>query len=130
MKKKDAIGFGYALTGLKNAFHNERNLKIHCCMAVIALALAWVFQFSIQEYLILVLTIGLVLVAELINTAIEAALDLVCDDVLKKQLKLDGYSEKAKLAKDVAAGAVLVAAVIACAVGGLLFLPKLWGYIR
>jgi len=127
--KKDMIGFGYAINGLKSAFRNERNLKIHCVVAAVVLALTCVFRFSLAEFAVLVLTIGLVLVAELMNTAIEAAVDLVCEDVLKEQFKSDGYSEKAKLAKDVGAGAVLVAAIIACVVGILLFLPKVFGCI-
>jgi Diacylglycerol kinase len=129
MKKKDAIGLGFAMDGIKSAFRSERNLKIHCCIAAIVLVMAGVFRFSINEWVLLVLTIGLVLVAELINTAIEATVDLVCEDVLEGQLKSDGYREKAKLAKDVGAGAVLVAAVVACIVGVVLFLPKILGCI-
>lgn len=128
MKKKDAIGFTYAINGLKSAFGSERNLKIHCCIAAIVLAAALLLRFSILEFVLLALTIGLVLVAELMNTAIEAAVDLVCEDVLKEQLKSERYREKAKIAKDVGAGAVLVAAIVACAVGILLFLPKVLGF--
>ena len=129
MKKKKLIGFSYALNGIKSAFSTERNLKIHGCAAVIVLIFAYIFRFSRQEYLVLILTIGLVMVAELVNTAIEATVDLVCNEILKEQLKLDGYSEKAKLAKDVGAGAVLLATVASCVIGAMLFLPKILGGI-
>ena len=126
-KKKDVIGFRHAISGIVNAFIAERNLKIHGGIAIIVLGLAYVFRFSKQEYLILILTVGFVIVAELVNTAIEAVVDLICEDILKDQLKQSGYSQRAKLAKDVGAGAVLFAAIIAVIIGIILFAPKILG---
>ncbi len=73
-------------------------------------------KISMVEWLIIIVTIGFVVVTELLNTAIEYTVDLVCGNT---------YNELAKYSKDIAAGATLVAAIIAVIVGGVVFLPKL-----
>ncbi len=124
--KKDRIGFRYAVSGIKSALKSERNLKIHCGIAVLVLVASYFLLESAVEYSVLFLTIGLVLVAEMVNTAIETIVDLICYDILKDRLNQEIYNERAKTAKDIGAGGVLVAAIIACIVGLILFIPKIF----
>lgn len=103
--------FGYALTGIHTAWKYEFNMRVHCLLTIIAISAGLLFKLSLLEWLILSLTITLVLFAELMNTAIEANVDLVT----KK------HRPEAKLAKDVAAGAVLVTSLNALVVAWILF---------
>jgi len=123
--KKDKIGFRYAVNGIKSALKSEHNLKIHCGIAVLVLVASYFLLESAVEYIVLFLTIGLVLVAEMVNTAIETIVDLICYDILRDHLNKDIYNERAKIAKDIGAGSVLIAAVIAVIVGLILFIPKI-----
>lgn len=107
--------FGYAFEGIFSGIRNERNMKIHCLAAVCVVIAGMVFQISVNEWCICLVLFGLILSLELVNTAVEAVVDLVTED--KKPL--------AKLAKDTAAGAVLIAAMMAVLAGGLIFIPKL-----
>ena len=103
--------FGYAFEGIFAGIRGERNMKIHCFAAVCVIVAGVLFHISVTEWCICLVLFGLILSLELVNTAIEAVVDLVTED--KKPL--------AKLAKDTAAGAVLIAAVMA-AMAGLLIL--------
>ncbi|WP_054252320.1 diacylglycerol kinase [Neofamilia massiliensis] len=107
--------FNYAINGLIIAVETERNMKIHYSAALIVLFLSMFFNFSRVEYILLLLTISFVIVAELMNTAIEKTIDLVTED----------YHPLAKVAKDIAAGGVLLAAINSVAVGYLLFFDRL-----
>lgn len=107
--------FKYALSGIRFCINNERNMKIHLIAAAIVILLAWQLKISSTEVVVLVLTIMMVFVAEMINTAIEKVVDLISPQ----------YHYLAKVAKDVAAGAVLVAALGAILIGCILFYPKL-----
>lgn len=107
--------FGYAIAGVRYLLWSQRNAKIHSALALIAAALGWLLRLDRGEWLALVLTIALVLMAEGFNTAIEAAVDLAAP----------GYHPLAKVAKDVAAGTVLLAAITAVVVGLILFVPHL-----
>lgn len=89
-------------------------MKVHILAAFTAVFLAWYFQISKVETIVLLLTITVVLVTEMINTAIEAVVNLVSPE----------YHRLARLAKDIAAGAVLVAAIAAILVGYILFFDK------
>lgn len=116
MRQKRLIkSFGFAFAGVLYAVATQRNMKIHLVAAMAALALAWRLDLGGLELVLLILTIAGVLAAELFNTAIEAVADLASPQ----------YHPLAKLAKDVAAGAVLVMALASLAVGGILFLPRL-----
>jgi diacylglycerol kinase len=106
----------YAFEGLKTAYKNEPNFRFHIVSAVIVLIAAFLLKFSAWELAILTLTIGFVLILELINTTLEALVDLVSPEIRKQ----------AKIAKDVSAGAVLVSAILAITVGIILFVPKLF----
>jgi diacylglycerol kinase (ATP) len=111
------LSFRYAWAGVTYALSTQRNLRIHTIIGAIALGLSWFLQIPVMEVAVIGLTIALVLAMELINTAIESVVDL-----LVKQ----SYHELAKIAKDCAAGAVLVAALASVFVAGLLLLPPLY----
>ena len=110
-----AKSFNYAFNGIIKALSSEQNLRIHFLAAAVVLFLAWRLELSSLEVLVLLLTITLVIVVELINTALEYAVDLYIDE----------FKREAKLAKDIGAGAVLVAAVNAVVVAYLVFFDKL-----
>ncbi|HKB88869.1 MAG TPA: diacylglycerol kinase family protein [Patescibacteria group bacterium] len=107
--------FKFAFEGLKSAFIKGRNFRIQIAATVLVFILGLIFNLSSLEWLDLVVVITLVLILELINTSIEAMVDLVSPEI----------HEKAKLAKDVAAGAVFIASVGSVIIGVLVFLPKL-----
>ena len=109
--------FRWAWRGFVYCLRTQRNLRIHFAAAALALWLAGRFDLSRGEYALLWLTIGLVVSAELFNTAVEHLTDLCCPN----------FDRRAGLVKDIAAGAVLVAAVAAVGVGFSLFgQPALW----
>lgn len=105
--------FEYASSGIIYVIKKERNIKIHICAAVIVIALATYFQFSRNDWLVLLLIITIVITLELVNSAIEAVVDLASPAI----------HPLAKMAKDVAAGAVLFAAIVSVIIGFLLFFP-------
>jgi diacylglycerol kinase (ATP) len=115
-KSKNLIeSFNYAVNGIISALKTERNLKIHFAAAAIVIIISLFFDFTRTELLLLVFTITFVLMAELFNTAIERVVDLIVED----------FHPLARLAKDIAAGAVLISAVNAIIVGYLLFFDRL-----
>jgi diacylglycerol kinase (ATP) len=107
--------FRYALEGLKYAVVTQRNMRIHFVVALVVLMLSLCLPLSKLEILLLFVTITLVIFAELINTAIEAVVDMVTEQ----------YHPLAKIAKDVAAAAVFLAAGLALIVGTSVFFPYL-----
>lgn len=107
--------FNFAINGLITAVGTERNIKIHYGAAIIILFSSLFFDLTRVEYMILLMTITLVIVTELINTAIEKTIDLITEE----------YHQLAKVVKDIAAGAVLLSAINAVAVGYLLFFDRL-----
>jgi diacylglycerol kinase (ATP) len=113
--KKRLNSFGYALSGIKSAFWFEPNMKLHVLGALAAIFLGWFFHIKNSEWCWIVLAIGLVWMAEIFNTAVEKLTDLVSPD----------YNELAGKAKDLAAGAVLMAAFTAIVIGCLIFWPYL-----
>ena len=105
--------FGYAFEGILTGIRQERNMKIHCVAIIMVTAAGTLFQITAVEWCICLLLFALVAGLELVNTAVEAVVDLVTEE--KKPL--------AKKAKDTAAGAVLFAAVISVFIGCIIFLP-------
>lgn len=111
--------FTYALAGFKETVIKERNMKIHLLAAFLAVLTGYALKLSRWEWGLLILTISMVLTAEMINTAIERAVDLVTDN----------YHPLAKAAKNVAAGAVFLTALAAVVMGILVFGPHLLAVI-
>ena len=107
--------FNAAIEGVIYTFKHERNMKIHYVIAVVVLLISLFLDLSRVEKMILLLSISLVIVSEMFNTAVEKTVDLVTSE----------YHELAKIAKDVAAGAVLVVSLNAVAVGYIIFYDKL-----
>jgi diacylglycerol kinase (ATP) len=107
--------FRYGFAGLRYLLWTQRNAKIHSAIALVAVALGILLRIARDEWLALVLMIILVLAAEGFNTAIEAVVDLASP----------AYHPLAKIAKDVAAGTVLLVAIGAVIFGIILFLPYL-----
>jgi diacylglycerol kinase len=99
-----------------HVLRTQRNARIHLSLALAVIVLGLWLGLSRIEWAIIVLTIGLVLAAEAFNTVAEAAVDLATDE----------YHPLAKIAKDVAAGAVLLMAITAAIVGLLILGPPLW----
>ncbi|MDF2571324.1 MAG: diacylglycerol kinase [Sporomusa sp.] len=106
--------FRYALEGFIYCARRERHMKIHLAAAFSVIGLAWWFELSTIEISVLFLTIAGVITAELFNTALETIIDKISPE----------FHPLAKVAKDAAAGAVLVQAVAALVVGYVLFWDK------
>ncbi|NTV65305.1 MAG: diacylglycerol kinase family protein [Oscillochloris sp.] len=107
--------FGYALAGIWYLVRTQRNAQIHVLAAACAVALGATLRIARWEWLALVLVIALVIAAEGMNTAVEAVVDLVTST----------RHPLAKIAKDVAAGTVLICAIAAVIVGCIVFIPHL-----
>jgi diacylglycerol kinase (ATP) len=106
--------FNYAFEGIIHVLRTQRNLRIHFAVAVLVLIVALVINVTKLELIALLISITFVLIAEMLNTAVEAAIDIATTS----------FDPMAKLAKDIAAGAVLIATVNAVAVGYLVFAGK------
>lgn len=121
-KKKNPLykSFGYAFEGIFTGIKKERNMKIHCLAMLCVVAAGLLLRISISEWCLCLVLFGLILSLELVNTAVEAVVDLVTEE--KRLL--------AKLAKDTAAGAVLIAAIMAAGAGLLIFVPKVLAFIE
>lgn len=112
--------FGYAFAGIKTNLAKERNLLIHVCFMLLVIVAGFLFQISMTEWLICIILFGIVISLELVNTAIETVVDICMPDI----------NPKAKLAKDTAAGAVLVVAISSAIIGLIIFIPKIIGLWR
>jgi len=111
--------FRNAFRGVATVFRTEKNMRIHLTVTLLVIAFGWILRISTTEWLFCLLCFGLVFTAEMVNTAIEEMVDLVSP----QQNKLAGK------AKDIAAGAVLVSAIISACIGLIIFIPKLWTLI-
>ena len=118
--KKLINSFKYAIYGIVTSFKTERNMKIHILVMILVIISGIIFKVSLLDWIILVTMFGLVISAELFNTAIETAIDMITKE----------KNEKAKIAKDVAAGAVLVLAIASVIVGLIIFIPKILNFIE
>jgi diacylglycerol kinase len=107
--------FGFAFAGLKTAFRDEPNLRIHIGLGTVVIILAAFLGFSHLEWVILTFTIFFVIILELLNTVLEEIVNLVSPEI----------KGPAKIAKDVSAACVLVAALMSIIVGVVLFVPKI-----
>lgn len=107
------LSFKYALVGIVSALKEEPNLKFHFIAALLVIVLSFFLKISRADWIIIIFLIGFVISVELTNTAIEAIVDKFTDK----------EHPGAKLAKDISAGAVLVAAITAGVLGAIIFLP-------
>lgn len=115
-RRYNVIGsFRFALSGLQEVLFNEPNFQIHAVMGITALIAAKILGLTRNEWIILLFTIAFVLILELFNTALENIVDLVSPEV----------RPEAKIAKDVAASAVLISAILSIIIGTMLFVPKI-----
>jgi len=105
-----------ALDGIKYVYNSQKNTKIHAGFSIAVFLLAWLLKINRIEWISLLLVVGLVWMAELLNTAIEVMIDIVSPE----------QNQMAKIAKDVSAGGVLIAAFISILIGILIFGPRLW----
>lgn len=112
--------FGFAVRGIIMGAWPQRNFRIHLLATVVVSSTAWWLGCNRVEWAILLITMGFVLVSEIMNTAIETVVDLVSPE----------YHELAGRAKDVAAGAVLLAAVTAVGVACVILAPRLYERIQ
>ena len=120
-KNQDVISsLEFALTGIFTAFKEEKNMRSHVLSALTAIIAGLIFRISATEWLFLLLSIFLVIAFEIMNSAVENVVDLASDY---------HFSMRAKNAKDMAAGAVLVVSGFAVITGLIIFLPKLWDII-
>ncbi|MFW9261865.1 diacylglycerol kinase family protein [Nostoc sp. CALU 546] len=110
------VSFKYAWAGISYSFQTQRNFRIHVSVCALAIALSVFLHLQAVEIAVIGITSGLVLALELLNTAIESLVDLTVKQT---------YHDLAKIAKDCAAGAVLVSALVAVLVAGTLLLPPL-----
>ena len=108
--KKLINSFKYALQGFASSFRTERNMKIHVVATILVIILGIYLKLNLIEWSIIT-----IISAELFNTAIETIVDMVSPQ----------KNEKAKLAKDISAGAVLILAIGSAIVGFIIFLPKI-----
>lgn len=107
--------FDYAIQGIVHALRTQRNMRLHALAATVVLVAALYFRIRGLELVALLFAISLVVIAELVNTAVEATVDIATET----------FDPMAKVAKDVAAGAVLVGSVNAVAVGYVVFFARL-----
>lgn len=107
------LSFKYAFSGIKEAIKEEPNLKFHFFVTFLVIAFGIFFQISKLDWIISIILVGLVISVELTNTAIEAVVDSFVDEI----------HPKAKLSKDISAGAVLVVSITSAIVGLIIFMP-------
>ena len=117
--KRLVNSFKYAYQGIIQAYKGEQNLKIHTFIAILVLVFGFFLKIKYYEWLICLGLIGLVIMAEFFNTAIEYVVDLASPKI----------HPLAKAAKDTAAAGVLMSAIIAAIMGGIIFIPKLIDFI-
>lgn len=109
-----------ASRGILYSWKTQKHLQFHLFAGSLVLAAAWWCRLTLTEWVLLILTIGSVIAAEVMNTAIELVVDLVEPN----------FHPVAGMAKDVAAGAVLLTAIQSVVIGIIIFGPRLWGWIR
>ena len=114
--KKRLMSFGYAFKGIGSLLKKEHNAWIHCTAIVVVTIAGFYYGITPTEWCIVLLCFGMVLAAEAFNTAIERLVNLVSPD----------FHPIAGDVKDVAAGAVLICAIAAALIGGIIFLPYIF----
>lgn len=114
-RKKLINSFKYAICGLKSAYKREQNLKVHIMIMIIVIIAGIVLKIDKMEWIICIILFAIVIGTELMNTAIEAIVDMVMPEI----------NAKAKFIKDVSASSVLVFAMGSAIIGLIIFIPKI-----
>ena len=114
--KKILNSFKYAFSGIRLAFKTEKNMKIYLSIIILIIMLGIILNISVIEWVLCVFAIGLVVSTEMINTSIEVLTDVVMPE----------RNHRAKIVKDVAAGAVLIASIAAGIIGLIIFIPRIF----
>jgi len=112
--------FKNARKGMRLSIKSEQNIRVHILCGALALGLGFALHFSAVKFCILLLTIVMVISSEMLNSAIEFALDSIYHNK---------YSRMVGMAKDIAAGAVMIVTVVALMIGVLLFVPPIYKII-
>ena len=124
LKTQGKSGFreslNHATDGIDYALNHERNLKIEIFIGILVCIAGFIFKISLLEWLVIVLVIAMVISLELVNTSIERTVDLVTKE----------YKDLAKVAKDVAAGSVLIMSMFSVVIGIIIFLPKIIEFVN
>lgn len=116
---KDRIGFRHAINGIIAVWKSEWNFRFHVTAMLVVIVAGLFFKLNVMEWMFVTIVIAMVLLTEIVNTAIEKMVDYVKPE----------YHPAAKFIKDAAAGAVLVSVICACIVGIVVFLPKLGSFL-
>lgn len=114
-KKRLVNSFKYAFEGIITGIKEEKNMKIHIVIMILVIIMGIVLNISKAEWIICIVLFAFVISLELVNTAIENTVDLITQE----------KNSKAKIAKDVAAGAVLLSAISSAIIGLIIFIPKI-----
>jgi len=117
---KFIAGFGHAFRGLWYALRTQRNARVHVTIAILAILMGVVLHISAVEFAMIFVAITGVFIAEMFNTVFELCIDLASPD----------FHPLAKIAKDVAAGAVLLSAMLSVMIGLFVFGPHLWDLLH
>jgi len=111
--------FRYAFAGWWHVIRTQRNAWIHAVISLLVIAVSFFLQLSVHDWAVILIAIAMVWIAEFLNTALEAVVDLASPE----------HHELAKIGKDVGAAAVLIAAVTSIIIGLLILGPPLWGWV-
>ena len=114
--KRFIKSFGYSFEGIKTGYQAGQNIIIMTVLGLTAIVLSFIFKISLEQKLVILLLIGIILPLELINTSIEAVVDLHDGDKRSKY---------GKIAKDCAAGALTIASLMALIIGIIIFMPHI-----
>lgn len=112
--RRHTVSFKHALAGIWYTFRSQPNFRFHTIAAISVTLMGIYFEISFIEWLVLVFTFNMIFVAEMLNTALESIVDLIIME----------HHIKAKIAKDVSAGMVLISSIAAVIIGLFIFLPK------
>ena len=113
--KRFIKSFKYATEGIIVTLKSEQNIKVHVFIMMLVIIFGIILKINKIEWIICIILFGIVISSEFFNTAIETIVDMVCPE----------KNDKAKIAKDTAAGAVLINAIAAFIIGGIIFFPKI-----
>ena len=118
--RKFLKSFGFAFEGILHGLRTERHIKFHFYAAVFVILAGFLTGLTGTEWFIVLILIGGMLALELINSAVERIVDLITSE----------QHPLAKQAKDLAAGAVLIYAIVSAIIGLLIFIPKMWMLLK